>query len=58
MSEEKKLSMKEIFQQQLERKKQAQANNNKNKNQMNGANHRMQSQQAKKTSSTRRKIGG
>jgi hypothetical protein len=54
--DKKKLSMQEIIQQQLEKKKQAQGNG---KNQGNGfqTNQRMKSQQFKKTTSTRRKMG-
>lgn len=56
MSNEKKLSTREIVQQQLERKKQAQANNKNTKNGYGSAKH-MQSQLAKKPSMTRRKMG-
>ncbi|WP_176481931.1 hypothetical protein [Paucisalibacillus globulus] len=56
MSEKKKLSTREIVQQQLERKKQAQANN-KNSKHGNGSAKNMQSQLAKKPSMTRRKMG-
>jgi hypothetical protein len=56
MSEKKKLSTREIVQQQLERKKQAQANNNNNMH-GNGSAKQMQSQLAKKPSMTRRKMG-
>lgn len=56
MSEKKKLSTREIVQQQLERKKQAQANN-KNTMHGNGSAKHMQSQLAKKPSMTRRKMG-
>lgn len=56
MSEKKKLSTREIVQQQLERKKQAQE---KNTNTMygDGSTKHMQSQLAKKPSMTRRKMG-
>ena len=57
MSSEKKLSTQEIVKQQLERKKQAQSNG-KNTMNMNSGSHRMKSQQSKKPSNTRRKIGG
>ncbi|MGJ9457284.1 hypothetical protein [Oceanobacillus sp. CF4.6] len=56
MSGEKKLSTREIVQQQLERKKQAQADNT-NKGNANSTTKRMQSQQSKKPSNTRRKMG-
>ncbi|MFS0673345.1 hypothetical protein [Ornithinibacillus sp. 179-J 7C1 HS] len=56
MSEQKKLSTKEIVQQQLERKKQAQANNRNAMNNNGSAKH-MKSQLAKKPSMTRRKMG-
>ena len=56
MSNEKKLSTREIVQQQLERKKQAQANNTNTKNGKGGAK-LMQIQLAKKPSMTRRKMG-
>lgn len=56
MSEKKKLSTKEIVQQQLERKKQAQSNNTSTKHGNGSAKH-MQSQLAKKPSMTRRKMG-
>ncbi|MBC5638809.1 hypothetical protein H8S33_18725 [Ornithinibacillus sp. BX22] len=56
MSEKKKLSTREIVQQQLERKKQAQANNT-NTIHGNGSAKHMQSQLAKKPSMTRRKMG-
>ncbi|WP_249872082.1 hypothetical protein [Oceanobacillus saliphilus] len=56
MSSEKKLSTREIVQQQLERKKQAQVNNKNNSN-INSPAQRMQSQQTKKPSNTRRKMG-
>ncbi|WP_198663184.1 MULTISPECIES: hypothetical protein [Paraliobacillus] len=54
---EKKLSTQEIVKQQLERKKQAQANG-KNTMNLNGSSQRMKSQQTKKPSNTRRKVGG
>lgn len=57
MSSEKKLSTMEIVKQQLERKKQAQANG-KNTMNVNGSGQRMESQQTKKPSNTRRKVGG
>ncbi|GGM18585.1 hypothetical protein GCM10011351_00470 [Paraliobacillus quinghaiensis] len=57
MSTEKKLTTQEIVKQQLERKKQAQSNG-KNAMNLNSGNHRMKSQQSKKPSNTRRKIGG
>lgn len=57
MSNDKKLTTKEIVQQQLERKKQAQANNNNPKNGK-GSAKQMQSQLSKKPSVTRRKMGG
>ena len=57
MSNEKKLTTREIVQQQLERKKQAQANNNKNTQNGKGSAKQMQSQLSKKTSMTRRKMG-
>ena len=56
MSNEKKLTTREIVQQQLERKKQAQANNKNTKNGNSSAKH-MQSQLSKKPSMTRRKMG-
>ena len=56
MSNEKKLTTREIVQQQLERKKQAQANNKNTKNGNGSAKH-MQSQLSKKPSMTRRKMG-
>ncbi|WP_168927236.1 hypothetical protein [Virgibacillus necropolis] len=56
MSNEKKLSMQEKVQQHLEKKKQAQATN-KNKTNMNSPIQRMNSQQTKKPSNTRRKMG-
>lgn len=56
MSEEKKLTTREIVQQQLERKKQAQANN-KSTIKGNGSAKHMKSQLAKKPSMTRRKMG-
>jgi hypothetical protein len=56
MSEKKKLSTREIVQQQLERKKQAQANNI-NTTHGKGSAKNMQSQLAKKPSMTRRKMG-
>ena len=57
MSNEKKLTTREIVQQQLERKKQAQANNNKNTQNGKGSAKQMQSQLSKKPSMTRRKMG-
>lgn len=57
MSSEKKLSTMEIVKQQLERKKQAQANG-KNTMNLNGSSKRMESQQTKKPSNTRKKVGG
>lgn len=56
IEEKKKLTTQEIVKQQLAKKKQAQANA---KGKSNGANsmHRMKSQQSKKTSTTRRKMG-
>lgn len=57
MSDGKKLSTREIVQQQLERKKQQQANNNNPKNKSNGATKSMQSQLTKRPSNTRRKMG-
>lgn len=57
MSNDKKLTTKEIVQQQLERKRQAQANNNNPKNGA-GSTKQMQSQLSKKPSVTRRKMGG
>lgn len=57
MSSEKKLSTQEIVKQQLERKKQAQANG-KNTMNLNSSSQRMKSQQTKKPSNTRRKVGG
>ncbi|MDC3417329.1 hypothetical protein [Aquibacillus salsiterrae] len=56
IEQKKKLSTQEIIKQQLERKKQAQETS---KGKTNGANsmHRMKSQQSKKTSTTRRKMG-
>ena len=56
MSEKKKLSTREIVQQQLERKKQAQANNT-NTMHGKGSAKKMQNQLAKKPSMTRRKMG-
>ncbi|WP_197025105.1 hypothetical protein [Paucisalibacillus sp. EB02] len=56
MSEKKKLSTREIVQQQLERKKEAQANNT-NTMRGNGSAKHMKSQLAKKPSMTRRKMG-
>ncbi|MEQ6377189.1 hypothetical protein RZN22_03635 [Bacillaceae bacterium S4-13-58] len=56
MSNEKKLSTQELIKQQLERKKQAQ-NNNTNMVSGKGPTHRMQSQQTKKVSNSRRKMG-
>lgn len=56
MSNEKKLSMQEKVQQHLEKKKQAQSNN-KNKTNMNASTPQMKSQQTKRPSNTRRKMG-
>ncbi|WP_199860666.1 hypothetical protein [Oceanobacillus damuensis] len=56
MSSDKKLSTREIVQQQLERKRQAQASN-KNTSNVNSSTKRMQSQQTKRPSNTRRKMG-
>ncbi|WP_404452088.1 hypothetical protein LG329_17310 [Virgibacillus necropolis] len=56
MSNEKKLSMQEKIQQHLEKKKQAQSNN-KNKTNMSGSMPHMKSQQTKKPSNNRRKMG-
>ncbi|MFD1038392.1 hypothetical protein ACFQ3N_08265 [Virgibacillus byunsanensis] len=56
MSNEKKPSTQDKVQQFLEKKKQAQANNKNNFN-FNSI-HSMKSQQAKKTSNNRRKMGG
>ncbi|GGA60247.1 hypothetical protein GCM10008025_00330 [Ornithinibacillus halotolerans] len=56
MSEKKKLTTREIVQQQLERKKQAQENNKQTMH-GNGAGKHMKSQLAKKPSMTRRKMG-
>ncbi|MHA6250891.1 hypothetical protein [Oceanobacillus sp. CAU 1775] len=57
MSNDKKLSARDLVLQQLERKKQAQANNN---NPINGKGSakQMQSQLSKRPSVTRRKMGG
>lgn len=57
MSEDKKLSIQEKMKQQLAKKKESQANG-KPVNGGLGSNQRMQSQQHKKASSTRRKMGG
>lgn len=56
-TEKKKLSLKELMKQQLENKKQAQANGKKATTAI-SRNQRMESQQAKKPSTTRRKMGG
>jgi hypothetical protein len=55
-TEKKKVSLQELMKQQLENKKQAQANG-KQANKGLGQNQKMKSQQAKKTSTTRRKMG-
>lgn len=57
MTNEKKLSMQEIIKQQLERKKQAQDSNNQKDANWNSSTKKMQSQQTKKASNTRRKMG-
>ncbi|MRH43417.1 hypothetical protein GH741_12075 [Aquibacillus halophilus] len=54
--ESKKLSTQELVKQQLERKKQAQGNGKQAMNGM-GSSQRMKSQQTKKPSNTRRKMG-
>lgn len=56
MSNEKKLTMQEKVKQHLEKKKQAQSNN-KNTTSVNGSMPHMKSQQTKKPSNTRRKMG-
>jgi hypothetical protein len=49
--------MQEVIKQQLERKKQDQASNNQNSANWDGSTKKMQSQQTKKASNTRRKMG-
>ncbi|WP_172840535.1 hypothetical protein [Virgibacillus phasianinus] len=56
MSNERKLTMQEKVQQHLKKKKQAQATN-KGRFNMNSSTQRMNSQQTKKPSNTRRKMG-
>lgn len=56
-AEKKKVSLQDLVKQQLANKKQNQTNNNKAGN-AKGSNQRMQSQQTKKPSNTRRKLGG
>lgn len=55
-TEKKKVSLQELMKQQLANKKQAQANG-KQANKGLGQNQKMKSQQSKKTSTTRRKMG-
>ncbi|WP_421378380.1 hypothetical protein ACOJQI_12850 [Bacillus salacetis] len=55
--DQKKISLQEAMKQQLERKKQGQGNG-KQQNSGFAGNQRMKSQQAKKASVTRRKMGG
>ncbi|TYS01685.1 hypothetical protein FZC84_01615 [Rossellomorea vietnamensis] len=55
--EQKKVSLQEAMKQQLERKKQAKGNGNQQNGGFTG-NQRMKSQQSKKASVTRRKMGG
>jgi hypothetical protein len=55
-TEKKKVSLQELMKQQLANKKQAQANGTQ-ANKGLGQNQKMKSQQAKKTSTTRRKMG-
>ncbi|WP_407271015.1 hypothetical protein [Radiobacillus sp. PE A8.2] len=56
--ETKKLTVQEKMKLQLERKKQAQVNGGNNSSFSNGSKPQMKSQQAKKASVTRRKMGG
>ncbi|MBM7603183.1 hypothetical protein FS935_05435 [Metabacillus litoralis] len=56
-SEKKKVSLQELMKQQLANKKSAQENGNQSKNKGLGANQKMKSQQSKKPSNTRRKMG-
>ncbi|WP_226665487.1 hypothetical protein [Metabacillus litoralis] len=55
--EKKKVSLQELMKQQLANKKQAQQDGNQSKNKGLGGNHKMTSQQTKKPSNTRRKMG-
>lgn len=55
-AEKKKLSTQELIKQQLERKKQAQTKSN-HAHKTGGSSQRMKSQQTKKPSNTRRKMG-